>query len=467
MKRFYMKNLFVLACLFFVAAVSAKEAVSLTLIPPGKITNQVSLDIRGGIVNETSSKQSYQVSLYWGKEKEACLLHEETVELSAGQSGTVKIIVPTKDRVGKGKVILKVESDGQVYRKVKEVEVIDSDKRSIEQISGAWVGIYHWSETEGKHWNQDIKKVTDEQWKELVRSMHKVEMDVIVIQEVFRNQEYVGKHQLTVDNYAGKAFYPSKLYPGRMDIAAEDPIEAILTEADKQGMHVLMGVGMFAWFDFTPESLEWHKRVAKELWDMYGHHESFYAFYVSEESGGGLDNWEATPELRRKRKQDIVDFFREFKSYCNSFAPSKPVMLATNSFEVPNGMDTYPELMKHLDILCPFGFARMPEGDLTGKEAADLLQSVCDKAGAHLWFDLEAFLFNPDQSLYPRPIEQIVQDLNLLDNFEKVLCYQFPGVFNDPKMSIRIGEERTIDLFNGYVKYLKEVKKKQSKKQKR
>lgn len=142
-------------------------------------------------------------------------------------------------------------------------------------------------------------------------------------------------------------------------------------------------------------------------------------------------------------------------------------MLATNSFEVPNGMDTYPELMKHLDILCPFGFARMPEGDLTGKEAADLLQSVCDKAGAHLWFDLEAFLFNPDQSLYPRPIEQIVQDLNLLDNFEKVLCYQFPGVFNDPKMSIRIGEERTIDLFNGYVKYLKEVKKKQSKKQKR
>ena len=32
-----------------------------------------------------------------------------------------------------------------------------------------------------------------------------------------------------------------------MDIAAEDPIEAILSEADKQGMQVLMGVGMFAW----------------------------------------------------------------------------------------------------------------------------------------------------------------------------------------------------------------------------
>ena len=28
------------------------------------------------------------------------------------------------------------------------------------------------SETEGKHWNQDIKKMTDNQWRELVRSMN-------------------------------------------------------------------------------------------------------------------------------------------------------------------------------------------------------------------------------------------------------------------------------------------------------
>ena len=305
--------------------------------------------------------------------------------------------------------------------------------------------------------------MTDNQWKELIRSMNKLEMNMVVIQEVFRNEEYVGKHTCTVDTYAGKAFYPSKLYPGRMDITAEDPIEAILSEADKLGMNVLMGVGMFAWFDFTPESLEWHKRIAKELWDMYGHHDSFYAFYVSEESGGGLDNWEQRPEMRKKRKDDIVNFFKEFKAYCSGFAPGKPVMLATNSFEIPNGMDTYPALLEHLDILCPFGFARMPEGDLTGKEAADLLQKACDEAKSHLWFDLEVFLFNPDNSLYPRPIGEIVRDLNLFDNFEKILCYQFPGVFNDPKMSIRVGEARTIDLFNGYMKYLKELKSKNKK----
>lgn len=450
--------LLVISILFFTVLWADENNVSLTLIPPGKITNKVDLDIRGGIINKSDQQRTFEVSIYWGREKRNTLLYESSVTVPAGKSETVKIVVPTKQRLGKHKVILKVTDGNRTYRKTKDIEVVESDIRSIQQISGAWAGIYHWSEIEGKHWNKDIKKMTDEQWKELVRSMHKVEMDMIVIQEVFRNEQYVGKHNTTVDSYAGKAFYPSELYPGRMDITAEDPIEAILSEADRLGMNVLVGVGIFAWFDFTPESLEWHKRVAKELWDMYGHHESFYAFYVSEESGGGLDNWEQQPDMRKKRKADIVNFFKEFKSYCNSFAPGKPIMLATNSFEVPNGMDTYPALLEYLDILCPFGFARMPAGDLTGKEAADMLQEACNKAKSHLWFDLEAFLFNPDNSLYPRPIEEIIHDLNLFSNFEKILCYQFPGVFNDPDMSIRVGEERTIDLFNGYMKYLKELK---------
>lgn len=450
--------LLVISIAFFTGLRADDNNIILTLIPPGKITNKVDLDIRGGIINKSDQQRTFEVSLYWGKEKGNALLCKSSVTVPAGKSGTVKIVVSTKQRLGKHKVILKVTHGNKTYRKTKDIEVVESDIRSTQQISGAWTGIYHWNEIEGKYWNKDIKNMTDKQWKELIRSMHKVEMDMVVIQEVFRNELYVGKHNTTVDSYAGKAFYPSKLYPGRMDIMAEDPIEAILSEADRLGMNVLIGVGMFAWFDFTPESLEWHKRVAKELWDMYGHHKSFYAFYVSEESGGGLDNWEQQPDMRKKRKADIVNFFKEFKSYCNSFAPGKPIMLATNSFEVPNGMDTYPELLEHLDILCPFGFARMPAGDLTGKEAVDMLQEACNKARSHLWFDLEAFLFNPDNSLYPRPIEEIIHDLNLFSNFEKILCYQFPGVFNDPDMSIRVGEARTIDLFNGYMKYLKDLK---------
>lgn len=445
-------------CFFVLCFVNsyAKDYFGLTLIPSGKITNKVNLDIRGGIVNNSAKAQTYRIYIYWNKEVKKNLLRKDLITISANKSSVIKLVIPTNNRVGKNKVIFKVVNGKKISREIENIEVINSKIRSIKEISGAWAGIYHWSEEEGKHWNQDIKKMTDSQWKELVCSMNKVKMNTIVIQEVFRNSVAAGGQVDGDENYKGKAFYPSKLYPGRMDITAKDPIGAILDQADKLGTNVFIGVGNYAWFDFSLASLEWHKRVAKELWDRYGYHKSFYGFYVSEESGGGLDNWEKDLDKQKRMKYNIVNFFKEFKHYCSGFAPDKPIMLATNSFDVPHGMDTYPSLLKYLDILCPFGFARMPDGDITGKEAADMLQKACDDAHSHLWFDLEAFLFNSDKSLYPRPVNEIIKDLNMFDNFEKILCYQYPGVFNDPQMSIRIGEARTIDLFNGYMKYLKD-----------
>ena len=150
--------------LFCTVNMYSNEKVGLTLIPPGKISNKINLDIRGGIVNRGNSLQTYQVSLFWDKEKKSALLCDTTLKISSSKSDVVKIMIPMKDKVGKHKVILKVSDGKRVYRKTKEIEVIQSDIRSIQQISGAWTGIYHWSEEEGKHWNQDIKKMTDNHW---------------------------------------------------------------------------------------------------------------------------------------------------------------------------------------------------------------------------------------------------------------------------------------------------------------
>lgn len=48
--------------------------------------------------------------------------------------------------------------------------------------------------------------MTDSHWGEMVRAMDKLNMNIIVIQEVFRNEEYAGKHSVNVTNYTGKAF---------------------------------------------------------------------------------------------------------------------------------------------------------------------------------------------------------------------------------------------------------------------
>jgi hypothetical protein len=443
-----------------ILVVSKSAPVTLTLVPPGVVTDKINLDIRAGISSEDGATRHLETIFYLDKEDKRHEIHRGFVDVAPGETEVVRFFLPTAGRVGQHKVLLTVKDKDVVTRAVKDIEIVSSSTRSNKTIGGAWISFYHWSETEGKQWNPVIKTLTDMQWKEMVRSMHKVGMDIVVIQESFRNQAYVGQHDIEKKGYDGKAYYPSALYPGRMPIAAKDPIEAVLSEADSLDMHVFMGVGMYAWFDYTKASLEWHERVARELWQRYGHHNSFYGFYVSEEGMGSLDCFEKEPAKQDQRRREVLDFFAAFTPYVREMAPGKPVMFAPNGWGVGRAKGAYALLLKNVDIICPFAFARMPEGDLTGNEAILLLQQYCDAAKAHLWLDLEAFLINEKEGyLTPRPMSEIRQDLTRWDNFEKVICYQYPGVFNDPAASLRVGEEATVKLYCDYKKYLEEKSK--------
>mgnify|MGYP000772991221 FL=1 len=435
------------------------QSVGLTLIPPTTITNQVNLDIRAGLVNNENTVQKIDISIYLNEKDELSLLHHSQVTLAPGQSHLVNKIISTKDKVGNNKIILVTTTDKETFETSKNIEVLDSPIRSTQTIDGTWSSLYIYSETEGKYWNPDLRKMTDSNWRELVHSMNKLDMNIVVIQESFRNEEYVGKYNIEQEGYQGKAFYSSELYPGRMPITAKDPIENILTQADQDSMYVFLGVGMYAWFDYTEGSLKWHKKVAKELWEKYHHHPSFYGFYVSEEGVGSLDSWETDPAKKLLRQQEVVHFFAEFKQYCSEFAPDKPIMFAPNAWGITEACDKYPILLKNVDIICPFAFARMPKNDLAGAEAVKLFQKWCDEAGSHLWLDLEVFNFDENYSLCPKTIENIKQDMLAYSNFEKILCFQLPGIFNDPSMSFRIGQESTLTRFMEYLQYLKQVKK--------
>jgi hypothetical protein len=207
------------------------------------------------------------------------------------------------------------------------------------------------------------------------------------------------------------------LFPGRAQIASHDPLEAILSEADRLHMKVFLGVGMYAWFDFSANSLDWHKKVAAELWHRYGHRPSLYGWYVSEETFGSLIPSQGE-QAKDHYRREIITFVSEFRTFCRRLAPERPIMLAPNTFGLRKSQEAWPLVLKHLDIICPFGFGRMPSGDLTGQQAVETWQSMCDKTGAHLWMDLEAFAFK-DRALIPRPMAGIAQDLLALQPLRK------------------------------------------------
>ncbi len=410
------------------------------------MSEQVSIDIRAAIRNPGGSDREYEARFYLDDEKPATLLRQEPVTVTAGSAQGLRFRWPAKGKVGHHKLIFCAGSGLHRLRVEQPIEIIAAQTRSLRRLGGAWVDLYHHSEAEGKPFNDELGKMSTRQWRELVRAMHEVDQNIVVITMMFQNYTHRGAHRIEEEGYHGKAYYPSRLFPGRMPIACDDPLEAILSEADRLGMQVMPGVGTYAFGDYNPGALAWCKTVADELWVRYGHHPSFYGWYVSAEKDGSL----GTPE----EQEEIIEFFRQFTPHVRRLAPDKPVMLAPNCFRIRGAREAYRRLLPHLDILCPFGFHRMPEKDLSGEEAAAMMQTWCDGAGTHLWMDLESFVFRNGEELHPRPIEDLISDFTRFDNFEKTLHYQFPGLMSSPAMSRRPGGPDSVTLYLDYRAYL-------------
>ncbi len=414
----------------------------LETIPPSPVTKQVVVDIRGAVTNTTDKPQTWQVKLYLDSVAKTNELRHTRVEVEPESASGVRFHWPPRGHPGQRNLLLVARCGTQTRRASVSLRVLASASRSTGRLEGAWCDIYHWSETEGRFYNPALKRMTDRDWRGLVRAMHEIGLNVVVLGEAFRNQVYVGQH-LELSDYHGRGYYPSRLYPGRMPMATQDPFAAILSEADRLGMHVFMPLGLYAWFDYSPASLEWHERVASELWKLYGQHPSFYGWYVTEEIAGNLGT-------NKTRREQIVRFFETLTPCLHRLAPEKPVMLASNCHSIREGLAFYPQLLPNLDILCPFGFDRMPAGDMSGGQAAALLQQLCDKAGTHLWMDLEVFHFDSSGALAPRPIDEIVQTLRHYPNFEETLCYEFTGLMTAPWMSPQLGGPRAVRLYRDY-----------------
>lgn len=438
------------------AGLNAAPRVSLTLVPPTPVTDKITLDVRAAVWNGNRTSSTFDAAVYLDRESPGALLHRETLQVAANSATGLGFRWPTRGQAGKHEILLTVRLGKRLYRTRRPLTILGSRDRATGKIDGAWFSIVHWSETEGRYMNRDLERLSDSDWRLQVRGLQWLSMNVIVIEEVFRNTAYPFKHNMERDGYPGRAYYNSKLYPGRMKIAARDPIGSILDEADRRGIHVFLGVGMYAFFDFSPGALAWHKQVAMELWRMYGHHPSFYGWYVSAEICGNLLPCVAmAPEQARQSRAQLARFFREFRAHCRTLAPDRPVMLSPNSHHMPQAEAGWRKLLSALDIVCPFGFHRQPKGDLSGEQAAAWLQKLCDDTGAHLWLDLEAFDFEKGTgALVPRGVDGLISDLVRFRNFEKVLCFEYTGILNEPGVKHPPGGGGTVKLWQDYQNYL-------------
>lgn len=313
-------------------------------------------------------------------------------------------------------------------------------------IDGCWISICHWSEQEAVFFNSELKKMRDEDFERHIEEMSLLGIRGVVIQNVFDSSHYVGRHEMTCGSYDGRAFYPSGLYPGRMPLAARDPIEAVLRAADRCGMHVLLGVGLFAWFDFSEQSLEWHRRVARELFQRYGGHASFYGWYVSEEIMGDL--YYSYMPHSAERWKELAVFFREFRTFVQELAPTKPVAFAPNNVRFHLYAEEWKTILPFIDILIPFAFARDPE-HLNVVQ----MKQICDECGTHMWVDMEMFREPFEDGLVPKTMEALLREIRQYDALEQCYGYQYTGLMNHPASRFSLGGEPAKELYARYLQY--------------
>jgi hypothetical protein len=157
-----------LACLGLLLATLAADAatnetdlpqLSLTLIPPSPVTDQITLDIRGAVRNLKAQSRSFTVAVYLDEESPATRLHEEQCEVAPGNARGIAFRWPARGQAGHHRLLLTARSGGRALRAEQAIEILPSKVRSTGRLGGAWVDLYHHDEAEGKPFNDELAPV--------------------------------------------------------------------------------------------------------------------------------------------------------------------------------------------------------------------------------------------------------------------------------------------------------------------
>ncbi|MBO5766889.1 MAG: DUF4434 domain-containing protein, partial [Clostridia bacterium] len=149
----------------------------------------------------------------------------------------------------------------------------------LKKITGTWFEFQHHNIPEGKYWNPICRWFTDEQWEAKVDEIAELGMKYIVLlttAQVYENDAF--------------AYFNTDIYPF-YNMGAKDPMGALLRAADRNGIKVFVSCGYYGVWTQTinnmisPEVTARAFRAMEQVYAQYGHHESFYGWYLPDETG--------------------------------------------------------------------------------------------------------------------------------------------------------------------------------------
>ena len=233
--------------------VSTKTPVHLWLaVPPALAAKDVALTVTAAL--DTGKTRQWSLNLTtlkmpWQRQLAA------TLDLAPLQNGRLLVTAEL------------VVAGGSALTNSWKYELVETGVVGTRLLDGAFIDVIHWSQAEGKPFNEALRQMTSSEWAGQIADMAAVGIRTATIQALFLNDEYPSTPNRSCIGYPGVALYPSKVYPrsranfsrangvppiiSSEDASAftdkSDKVEAILLSADEQNVTVFVGLGSYAW----------------------------------------------------------------------------------------------------------------------------------------------------------------------------------------------------------------------------
>ena len=317
----------------------------------------------------------------------------------------------------------------------------------LKPITGTWFEFHHHNLPEGVYWNPVCRQFTDAQWEAKVDEMASVGMKYIIL---------MASAMVYTDSC--EAYFKTDIYP-RAKMSASDPMEALLSAADRHNMKVFIGAGFFGFWQDTlnnmtdPTVTKRAFQAMEQLYALYGHHPSFYGWYLPDELG-----------ICPYYSEEFIRYTNLYSAHGKSFDSELKVLIAPYGTNMLKADDTFVKQLERLDcdIISyqdEIGVRKSRPDETPAFYEA--LRKAHDKAGrAALWADMEAFEFEGEvykSALIPATMDRIDRQIQSIAPYvDEILMYQYLGMFNKPDTTAFCGHPESTRLYNEYAAWLKQ-----------
>lgn len=308
-------------------------------------------------------------------------------------------------------------------------------------IRGSWISIW-WDDRRHFYWNDPCLKYTAKQWQLAVKDAADLGFEYLVLLAVAKG---------------GKAFYDTPLLP-KLEMACPDPLEALLTGADKYGVKFFISSDWYAEWDeralVDPDRIAKRHQMMGELAARYGKHRSFYGWY-----------WPNEACLSPYYSDNFIKHVNECGAEARRLMPKAKTLIAPYGTSKAVCDDRYVRQLERLevDVIAyqdEVGCLRMtPEQSAVSFERLHRAHARVPQRA--LWADVEVFAWEgpPNKQtspLIPAPFPRVQAQLEAVSPFvEKILIYQYQGLMNNPASHAFAGHPESTRLYTDYRAWLR------------